>query len=419
MGYDRYDTRQGPRDERSRWRDDQYGDRREGRERDHGRDEDRGFFERAGEEIASWFGGSDDDERDQQRRREGPGRDQDYARQQGRGGQRADEREWMGGRSGGQRDEQRERGWMGGRSGGQRDDQRERGWFGGSHERDDQRERGQQRFSHDRGDDDRASRSSWSSSGRDHNPSSRRELWGGGDREQERGRERYGDRDREREGGYRPMTGDYSRSEGLFAASGYGRGDPRERGSQRDQQGRGEQYGRSQSNFDRDEYRRTSFAGSSERSNHDDPHYQEWRRRQMEDLDRDYDEYRRENRSRFESDFGDWRNRRQSKRQMLGQIREHMEVVGRDEKHVGTVDRVAGDRIILTKSDPEAGGVHHSLSCTDIDRVEGGRVILDYSADQARERWRDDDRSRALFERDDQGEAGAHMLDRSFSGTYR
>jgi hypothetical protein len=80
---------------------------------------------------------------------------------------------------------------------------------------------------------------------------------------------------------------------------------------------------------------------------------------------------------------------------------------------------VAGDRIILTKSDPESGGAHHSLSCSDIDKVEGDRVILDCSADKARERWRDERSSRALFERDDQGEMGPRMLDRSFEGTYR
>ena len=139
----------------------------------------------------------------------------------------------------------------------------------------------------------------------------------------------------------------------------------------------------------------------------------------MEGLDRDYDDYRRERQSHFEDDFGGWRERRQSKRQLLSGIREHMEVVDSDEKHVGTVDRVAGDRIILTKSDPDAGGVHHSLSCTDVNRVEGDRVILDCSAEKARERWRDENRSRALFEREDQGNAGPHILDRSFSGTYR
>jgi hypothetical protein len=171
--------------------------------------------------------------------------------------------------------------------------------------------------------------------------------------------------------------------------------------------------------WDRDPYRRTNFAGSRVNSSHDDVHYGQWRRRQMDDLDRDYDDYRRERQSKFEEDFGGWRERRQSKRQVLGQAREHMEVVGSDGEHVGTVDRVAGDRLILTRSEPESGGVHHSLSCTDLDRIEGDRVILDCKADKARERWRDESRSRALFEREDQGRAGPGILDRSFSGTYR
>jgi hypothetical protein len=169
----------------------------------------------------------------------------------------------------------------------------------------------------------------------------------------------------------------------------------------------------------RDPGGRTGFAGSRVRSSRDDLHYEEWRRRQMEDLDRDYGEYRSERQSKFEEDFGGWRDRRQSKRQMLRDLREHMEVIGNDGEHVGTVDRVAGDRIILTRSDPQSGGVHHSLSCTDVDRIDGDRVVLECSADKARERWRDENRSRALFEREDQGSAGPHALDRSFSGTYR
>ena len=210
----------------------------------------------------------------------------------------------------------------------------------------------------------------------------------------------------------RPMTGDYGRSghesDQFFAASGYGRGE-------RD-------YDRSQSPWGRDEYRRTSRAGTSDqsdRSRHEDPHYESWRRQQMDSLDRDYDDYRREHQQRFESEFGSWREKRQQKRGLLGQVREHMEVVGNDDQHVGTVDRVAGDRLILAKSDPESGGVHHSLSCSDIDRVEDQRVILDCSAEQAKERWRDESRSRALFEREDQGEMGPRTLNRSFEGTYR
>ncbi|QRM34438.1 DUF2171 domain-containing protein [Microvirga sp. VF16] len=34
------------------------------------------------------------------------------------------------------------------------------------------------------------------------------------------------------------------------------------------------------------------------------------------------------------------------------QIRGHMEVVGSDQEHVGTVDEVEGPRIRLTKTDP-------------------------------------------------------------------
>lgn len=150
-----------------------------------------------------------------------------------------------------------------------------------------------------------------------------------------------------------------------------------------------------------------------------DPHYRNWRQQQIDSLDRDYDEYRRENQSRFDSDFGSWRDRRMSKRSLLSQANEHMEVVGSDNKHVGKVDRIAGDRIILAKSDPESGGLHHSISCSDVDRIEKDKIILDCTADQAKTRWRDEVRSRALFEREDQGEAGPRILDRSFEGTYR
>ena len=137
------------------------------------------------------------------------------------------------------------------------------------------------------------------------------------------------------------------------------------------------------------------------------------------EIHRVLDDYRRENQSRFEDDFTSWRQRRLGKRQMLTTIREHMEVIGSDDQPVGTVDRIAGDRIILAKSDPESGGVHHSLSCADVGRVEGDKVILDCTGEQAKQRWRDESRDRALFEREDQGDMGDRILDRSFEGTYR
>ncbi|GAA4722947.1 DUF2171 domain-containing protein [Sphingomonas lutea] len=316
MAYDRYD----PRNERSRWRDDDRGERnwRSDRERSDSGREERGFFERAGDEIASWFG--DDD-------------------------------------SGGRR---------------QHRDERPRGRFIGR-------------------DDDHRSRSSWSDNNWDRGNSDRDDRsempsgWGS------RGRESSRDSAPRSRQDYRPITGDYGRSEQYFAAGGMSRGGQDRWGSQDRSPSRGD--------FD--------------------PHYASWRDRHVSELDRDYEDYRRENQKRFEDEFTGWRQQRQAKRGLLSQIREHMEVLGNDNDHVGTVDRVAGDRIILTKSDPESGGTHHSLMCTDVESIDGDKVMLGCSAEDAKKRWRDENRDRALFEREDQGEAGPHMLDRSFEGTYR
>ena len=334
MAYDRDDPRRGSRDQ------DRFSDNRN---RNSGRPsrEERGFFERAGDEIASWFG-DDDTERGQHRDEHMGGRDDRPGRDQHRGSPMS--------------------GWR-----------------------------------------DRAEGSN------QHRPMSRpssseREPWGGDDRIDRNAHGYLGDA-----GGYRPLAGDYGRSEGRFESSDYGRGQPEARG----------RHDRVQSEWNRDDARRARVIGASENSQPHDPHYQEWRQRQIDELDRDYAEYRREHQSKFENDFGSWRSSRQTKRQMLGTIREHMDVVGSDDEHVGKVDRVAGDRIILAKSDAEAGGAHHSLSCSEISSVEGDRVMLGVPAAQARHRWRDESRDRALFEREDQGEAGPHTLDRSFSGTYR
>ena len=299
MAYDRYDSRRGWREPRSRFAEDY----------DRGRDrfdrDERGFFERAGDEVASWFG----DEEAERRRR------MDYRRE-----------------------------------------------------------------GYERGDDNnrRAFMSDEDYSRYDHQPKFRDEgyrrpytgRFGGG-----RG---YGS-----EGRYRPYTGDYGRSD----------------------------------TGDWDEGRSSRFAGmASTAGSMSDPHYDEWRRRQLDELDRDYDDYRRENQSRFDSDFSKWRSTRQSKRQMLGQVREHMPVVGSDEEHVGTVDCVRGDRIIMTKGDSEDGR-HHGISCSLVDRVEGDRVILDQPAAEARQRFEREDPDRGFF-RDDEREGGPHMLNRAFSGTY-
>ena len=299
MAYDRYESRRGWREPRSR----QSGDYDRGQR--FGRDDrdDRGFFERAGDEVASWFG-----DEEAQRRRQMDSRHERYDRP---------------------------------------DDEGRRAFMS----------------------DDDYSRY-------DRQPKFRDEGYRRPYTGRSFGRQNFGSDDR-----YRPMAGDYGRS-----------------GSR-----------------DWDEERQFTGAATTAGSM-SDPHYSEWRRRQVQELDRDYDDYRRENQSRFESDFSSWRNTRQTKRQMLGQIREHMEVVGSDEQAVGKVDCVRGDRIVLTKGDSEDGR-HHALSCSMLDRIEGDRVILDKPAEEAKRQFSREDRG-ALFERDEDRERGPHMLNRSFSGTY-
>ena len=60
-------------------------------------------------------------------------------------------------------------------------------------------------------------------------------------------------------------------------------------------------------------------------------------------------------------------------------IKEHMEVIGADGVHVGTVDKLEGDRIKLTKRDSGGGshrGHHHYLSAGLVAGVEGDKVRL-------------------------------------------
>jgi hypothetical protein len=312
MGYgsdDRDDNRWRDRGERGGWRGEGRGPG------GHGRDDDRGFFDRAGDQVRSWFG---DDEA--QRRRE------------------MDERRWeQEARMSGGRDRDP-------RSGGS-------GWTGGG-------------WGNQPGE-------SWH---RDEGFGNDRVARGGpgfgGHPDQGRSFDRN---DPGRVGTSGPMSQRFS---------GYGGGDQLTRG--------GDIH---------------------------DPHYSEWRRRQMDELDRDYDEYRREHQSKFEAEFGGWRQKRASQRELLGRVTEHMEVVGSDGSHVGKVDKVRGDRIILAKSDPKAGGMHHSVPCGWVESVED-KVILSRTAGSAMEAWRNEDNGRALFEREDQGSEGPHALDRSFSGTY-
>ncbi len=70
----------------------------------------------------------------------------------------------------------------------------------------------------------------------------------------------------------------------------------------------------------------------------------------------------------------------------LSKIKEHAEVIGADGVHVGTVDRVEGNRIKLTRADSGEGshkGHHHYVSQALVAGIEGGKVRLSANADVA------------------------------------
>ena len=60
------------------------------------------------------------------------------------------------------------------------------------------------------------------------------------------------------------------------------------------------------------------------------------------------------------------------------EIREHAEVSGADGHHVGTVDRVEGGRIKLTRNENDPGhqNHHHFVSLSNVEGIDGGRVKL-------------------------------------------
>jgi hypothetical protein len=67
----------------------------------------------------------------------------------------------------------------------------------------------------------------------------------------------------------------------------------------------------------------------------------------------------------------------------IDRVKEHMEVIGADGVHVGTVDAVEGRRIKLTKADSGQGsheGHHHYVSAGLIAEVEGDKVRLSANA---------------------------------------
>ena len=67
-------------------------------------------------------------------------------------------------------------------------------------------------------------------------------------------------------------------------------------------------------------------------------------------------------------------------------IKEHMEVIGADGAHIGTVDKIEGGRIKLTKKDSGEGshkGHHHFIDGSLVADIEGSKVRLSANADVA------------------------------------
>lgn len=56
-------------------------------------------------------------------------------------------------------------------------------------------------------------------------------------------------------------------------------------------------------------------------------------------------------------------------------IKEHMEISNSMGQHIGTVDKVEDETIILTRSD-SADGRHHTVPLDAVDRIDDNRVYL-------------------------------------------
>ena len=86
----------------------------------------------------------------------------------------------------------------------------------------------------------------------------------------------------------------------------------------------------------------------------------------------------------------------------LSAIKEHMDVLGSDGAHVGTIDELEGDMIRLTKTD-SPDGKHHYLSTDFVDHVDA-EVHLSITAEEAVAEWEDEDEDEEVDADDEIGE---------------
>jgi len=72
----------------------------------------------------------------------------------------------------------------------------------------------------------------------------------------------------------------------------------------------------------------------------------------------------------------------------LSGLRENMEVVGSDGGHVGVIDHVLEGQLKLNRQDVEAhDGQHHLVPIAWVSQVQGDRVMLNLSKEEAIGRW--------------------------------
>jgi hypothetical protein len=72
----------------------------------------------------------------------------------------------------------------------------------------------------------------------------------------------------------------------------------------------------------------------------------------------------------------------------LSQITQHAEVLGSDNEHVGRVDHLEGeDQLKLIKNDEDSDGKHHLIPLTWVQEVSNNQVILNLTANEAKQQW--------------------------------
>jgi hypothetical protein len=69
---------------------------------------------------------------------------------------------------------------------------------------------------------------------------------------------------------------------------------------------------------------------------------------------------------------------------MRDKIKEHMEIIGADDVHIGTVDKVEGRRIKMIKADSGSHDSHHHyISMGLVSGIEDGKIRLSANGDAA------------------------------------